>query len=369
MSTPKRQHFIPKSYLRNFADINGEKEFVEVLNVNTGKLIYPFSLSNVCVSKNLYTLPHVDNENKYLVEHYYAEHVDGVYPDVYRLLTDTDVLHITEEQRIRILNVCLSLYFRNAKFLDEKNEELNSCINRLKQFEDNSDEAKLSMQFGGRNYEFKKNEIEKVKETVVVNNRVDFILSHLEDWQNFVRFKNNSQITVNKIVGEVKLITSDNPVRISSPRTENFNLFNPNNCIQLPLDQNHLLWISPNDKQVERDQIYRGVRDKWFSITSNHSMQCDASEWIIGKKGCVSKYLEEDKKYNTFDPENVEALDDIKLLATEMNKLLELAKASGGMTSELALQRISELKDFSAFAKDPQFQTMCAGLMAEGFLS
>ena len=39
MAGPKRQHFIPKSYLRNFANIQGEKAFVEAMNMNTGKII------------------------------------------------------------------------------------------------------------------------------------------------------------------------------------------------------------------------------------------------------------------------------------------------------------------------------------------
>lgn len=369
MSKPKRQHFIPKSYLRNFADIDGDKAFVEVMNVNSGELKYPFSLSNVCVSKNIYTLPRADEKDKYFIEHFYAENIDGVYPEVYQLLTDTSIVEITDGQREKILNTCLSLYFRNARFLDEKNNELDFWLDRMKNKVGAPEDARLFMRFGGRQYNFKRSEIAKVRDEIILNNRVDFIFSHLEEWRNFVKFKLKScQITVSKILGEVKLITSDNPVRISNHKRENFDLFDHDNSIQLPLDQEHLLWISPNDKEVELNQIYRGVRDKWFAITSNHTMQQDASEWIIGKKGCVTKYLEEDKKYNNFQPENLQALENIKTIAIEMTKFLDYARQNGGITSDKSLNRLRELKQIPALAADPQFKLICLELALNGYL-
>lgn len=367
MSKPKRQHFIPKSYLKNFADIDGGKAFVEVMNVNSGEVKYPFSLSNVCVSKNIYTLPHVDEKNKYFVEHFYAENIDGVYPEVYDLLTNHKVINISEDERNKILNVCLSLYFRNAKFLDDKNDELDFWINRLKEKKGGRDDAKLFINFGGRRYDFQRSEIDFIKDTAILNNRIDFIFDHLQDWQNFVHFKRNSQIVVSKILGEVKLITSDNPVRVSNHNREHFNLFDPDNSIQIPLDQEHLLWISPNDEEVPRNMINRGVRDKWFAITSNHTMRQDASDWIIGKKGCITKYLEEDRMYNNFNPENLQALDDIKTIATELAKFVDFARSNGGITSEKSLQTLRQLKKIPAIANDPQFKLLCLELMINGY--
>lgn len=364
MSKPRRQHYIPKSYLRNFAEIedDDEKAFVEVMNVNTGEVKYPFSLSNVCVSKNLYTLPNVSEEDKFYLEYFYAQNIDAIYPEVYKILTNSKIIEITEEQRSKILNVCLSLYFRNARFLEEKNQELDFWLKRLSEQTKGEKDVNCSFDFGHRRYEFKGNEIENIREKVILANRTDFILSHMEDWQKFVHFKNNSQITVCRILGDVKLITSDNPVRIANYKKENFDLFDSKNSIQLPLDEEHLLWISSNDQEIERNMIYRGLRDKWFAITSNHTIQQDASHWIIGKQGRVIKYLEEDNKYNNFSPENVQAIEDIKTISTELTHFLDFARENGGITSEKSIAKLKELKRIPAFASDPQFQLICIEL-------
>ena len=124
MSNPKRQHFLPKSALKTFAEKNEDKYFVEVGSVLTGEVKYPVSITDICVSKNLYTLPDVEDASKYVVEKMYAEQIDAVYPEVYQWLTDPNIDHITDEQRHKILNVVISLYFRNHRFLNDKNEEI-----------------------------------------------------------------------------------------------------------------------------------------------------------------------------------------------------------------------------------------------------
>jgi hypothetical protein len=113
--------------------------------------------------------------------------------------------------------------------------------------------------------------------------------------------------------------------------------------------------------------IYRGVRDKWFAITSNHSIHKDATDWILSKKDCISKHLEEQKQYDNFDSENLQALDDIKTLTTELNDFFDFIQKNGGITSEASLRRLRELKQIPAFAKDPQFNVMCLELRLNGY--
>lgn len=366
MSKPRRQHFIPKSYLRQFSDVDGDKAFVEAFNVNSGELKYSFSISNLCVSKNIYTLPAVDEKDKYVLEHFYAENVDAVYPEVYKLLTDHKVTKITEEQRHKILYTTLSLYFRTSRFLDENNEKLDWVIEQMTKDSQSGENAELFLHFGGRGYKFLRKDIEAVKEKIRFANRADFIFSHLEQWQAFVKHKNNSQIAVSYILDDINLISCDNPVRIYNHKVHAKDIFNPDNSIQLPLDQKHLLWISPNNEDWDRDMIYRGVRDKWFAITSNHSIQKDATDWIFSKKGCISKHFEEKKKHDNFEPENLQALEDIRTVATEMSKFLEFAQKNG-MTSDVTLKRLRELKEIPALAKDIQFQMLCLELRMNGF--
>ena len=59
MSKPKHQHFIPKSYLKNFAVAEGNKYFVEAkLSSENSSKENLISIRDICVDKNIYTLPH-----------------------------------------------------------------------------------------------------------------------------------------------------------------------------------------------------------------------------------------------------------------------------------------------------------------------
>lgn len=356
MSKPRRQHFLPKAALKPFAEAVDDKFFVEVGNVNTGEVKYPISIVDICVSKNLYTLPEAEGDEKYSVEKFYAENIDSEYPQVYKLLTDPEIDHITEELRHKILNVILSLYFRNARFLQAKNKEIDDMMERMSHKDFGSDDATLFMQYGGRKYNFKRKDIEEVKEKAKLNNRMDFIVQHLADWQSFVKLKDQSQIAVSKILGEVKLIIGDNPVRVYNQDGDTDDIFNPANSIQFPLDQEHLLWISPNSEDWERTRIYRQVRDKWFAIAANHSVAKYASEWVISKKDAVKSFFKEMERYDSFTPENEESLEDIKIRTTGLQELLKFMEENGGPYSEASKKRLRELKDNPVFSKDPQFQ-------------
>lgn len=365
MSKPKRQHFLPKSALKPFADADGEKYFVEIGNVNTGEIKYPISILDICVSKNLYTLPETEGDEKYSVEKFYAENIDSEYPEVYQLLIDPAIDYISEEQRHKILNVILSLYFRNARFLQDKNKEVDAMMDRMQEKEFGTDDATLFMQYGGRKYEFKRADIQEIREKVKLNNRIDFIIQHFADWQKFVRLKDQCQISVSKIVGEVKLITGDNPVRVYNHQGDTDNIFDPANSIQFPLDQEHLLWISPNGEDWERNRIYRQVRNKWFAITSNHSVAKYASEWVISKKSAIEDFFKEMKQYDSSMPENEASLEEIKTLATELNELLKFMEVNGGPYSDASKKRLRELNDNPVFSKDPQFQIFYKELVGE----
>jgi hypothetical protein len=356
MSKPRRQHFLPKTVLKPFSDQDNDKFFVEIGNVNTGDVKYPISIADICVSKNLYTLPYADDSQKYMVEKMYAEEVDSVYPEVLSLLTDPNVDYITDEQRHKILNVIISLYFRNDRFLRAQNDEIDEMMDRMADKPFATEEAQMFMRYGGRSYSFKRKELEEVRARVKLDNRLAFIVNHLADWQQFVKMKDKSQIAVSKIVGDVKLITGDNPVRIYNDQGDTDDIFDTRNAIQFPLDQEHLLWISPNSDDWERNRIYRQVREKWFAIAANHSVAKYASEWVISKKDAIQKFFAEMPDYDAMTPENEAQLENIKTLATELEKFLEFVESNGGPFSPPSKKRLLELKENPVFANDPQFQ-------------
>ena len=358
MGGPKRQHFIPRSYLRNFAKVEGDKHFVEVMFKDSGKIRYPMNTKEICVSKNLYTLPHTDSDDKYALEKYYAEHVDSVYPEVYRLLTDTSITRITEEQRTKILSTCLSLYFRTPRFLDADNEELDRIIERMKTF-GAPPTAELFFTFKGRNFRFKRDQIDEVYAQAKELNKVDFIVNHLEQWRAFTDNKEKAGFMVIKVGEEVPIITSDNPVDIYGPSWVPFNVFNPLNVIHVPLDRRHYLWISPENNEGDPLQIVRSPRDKLYALTLNSTTVQNAMDWLIGEEGTLSVHRDELTRHNEPTPENEALFADAKLVALKMHELMQFIEANGP-GSEASRRKFEEYRQIPALLKDPGFQHLAA---------
>ncbi|WP_363322045.1 DUF4238 domain-containing protein [uncultured Pontibacter sp.] len=81
------QHFIPRTYLRNFAHTkNDDKFLITAFNKLTGKTVPVISIADICVETDLYTLKHLEGDNKYDIENFFADNIESKYPDVYRLL-------------------------------------------------------------------------------------------------------------------------------------------------------------------------------------------------------------------------------------------------------------------------------------------
>ena len=116
----KHQHFIPRSYLRNFAEERNDKFFIDAKFLQSGTIKNNISVNDICVDKNIYTIPNAADD-KYKLEKFYAENVDSAFPEVHRLLTNSSTTFVSPEQRQKIIYVTMSLYFRTPKFLNLQN--------------------------------------------------------------------------------------------------------------------------------------------------------------------------------------------------------------------------------------------------------
>jgi hypothetical protein len=364
MAGPKHQHFIPKSYLRNFADIKDDKAFVETMNIHSGEIKYPISLNDICVSKNIYTLPHLLGNDKYAIEKYYAENIDGIYPEVYKLLTDESIIEITEEYRRKILSTALSLYFRTSKFINRNNDELQAILKGVDEmvFENSTDHK--SIDFNGKSYMVNKANLEEIKREIKVDHKTKYLINHLNDWNDFVAHKYHAQISVFKVTDEIPLITSDNPVDIFHPSNPDADIFDPNNSIQLPLDQRNYLWISPNTALSKYNMIYRGVRDKWFALTSNSTTHQKASIFVIGEHNTLKNHWEQLTQHNEETDENLEAFESIKFRTVSMFEFKDILEKHGSGSRQVK-DKIAEMKESKYFADDPQMKIIIKQLGLE----
>ena len=369
MSKPKHQHFIPKSYLKNFAVSQDDKFFVEAkLKDDDKPKDKLLSIRNICVNKNLYTLPHTGGDDKYALEKYYAENIDGVYPEVYEMLTDPKKTFITTKQRAKIVMTTMSLFFRTPKFLNLNERRTNLILDYgVKNHMD--DKGIVKFKFKEHDFHFHIDDIEEVKTTLKIKNKFKFLKEHLDAWQKFTQFKINSGISVFRIYEDFDLITSDNPVIMHSVVGNTLNIFDPTNIISLPLDNKHFLTIFPNTESAMLDRVFRGDRDKWFGLTTNLDIQRNSEEWIIGKPNSVKKHLTDQVKYGDYTPENLQALEDIKQRAFDAKELMDIVEQVGTFAHPRVAEKVKELRKKKIHQEDPEMNKIILELARHGFLT
>jgi hypothetical protein len=356
MAGPQRQHFIPRSYLRKFATIDGDKAFVEALKKDSGKIIYPMSVADICVSRNLYTLKGDGVSDPFALEKYYATEVDSVYPDVYRILTDPAITTITEGEREKIISTCLSLYFRTPKFYDAKNEEIRALMEDAMKM-NKSHTATFMILYGGATFRFARNQVEEVFQQAKEWNRTNFLISHLNDWHELVKRRSTAGIMVITIEGDLPIVAGDSPVDIYNHNNVRFDVFDPQNSITLPLNKNTYLWISPEHMDNGRLYIVRSPRDNTFARVINSTMRTNAMDWVIGEQGTLSIVIEDLKQHEELNERNLKYVDDAAQRAALLTELLAFVEAHGVLSAK-SYAKMLEFKKHSLFKDDPGFKEM-----------
>ncbi|WP_293312321.1 DUF4238 domain-containing protein [Pedobacter sp. UBA5917] len=367
MNKPKHQHFIPKSYLKNFSEeINGVKVVEAKLKSDGHVKAKPISIRDICVNKNLYTLTHREGEDKYALENYYAEEIDKVYPEVYQWLINPDLIKITPEQRIKILLTTMSLFFRTPKFLNVNQRRINHILDyAAKHFKD--EQGNIKFRFNGADLSFNVKDIEEMRTELKAKNKQAFLQNHIQEWHQFVNFKSKAAICVYRLTDDSELITSDNPVIMRSIDDHDLvNPFDPTNMISLPLDNKHYLSIFPNTEQAMLDTIYRTDRDKWFSLTTNLQVEKSSEDWILGKIGTIKKHLQDQEKYGALTPENFKEVENMKKRAedgNDLNRFMELF----GFPSQPVLDKVRWMMNNKIHQKDPEIIKMVVELAKRGY--
>ncbi|WP_304131508.1 DUF4238 domain-containing protein, partial [Mesonia mobilis] len=189
-NNPIKQHYIPRSYLKNFATCNDKNKcFVDIYLKKNKNILNDIDTKTICYEKNLYTLETDDESKKFDLEIYYANNVDNEFPKIYKLLTDKNKLYLSPQEKLKILYVCLSLYFRTPFFLNRVNNFTDKVFDSLKLYSDNNGIIKTKI-FNENKQEYSLGELEALRNIAKTNNKLKFHIEHLKASLFFIQFKN-----------------------------------------------------------------------------------------------------------------------------------------------------------------------------------
>lgn len=326
------------------------------------------SIRDICVQSNLYTIPNEDIDKKFILENYYANNVDSAFPDIYNILIDDKIVHISPNQKNKILFTVLSLYFRTPKFLNSISSNDDKIIEASAITKDQQGYVRINWEDGQKSF-FHIDKLNEEKSRRREYNRIKFLREHFEAWHDFVFKRNHGVINVFKFQETKPLITSNNPVQIGSLYGGD-GLFSSYGSIRLPLDSHHLLWIAPyeiNHDKSQLNRIYRQYRDESFAITSNKKAEQLAERRIFGSPGSISHHISDQQKFNTIEF-GEPLIENFKDKISALNELLSLMKRHG-VSNSIVADKVKQMRRLNAFKDSRELQFIIDSLAKNGFLT
>lgn len=274
MNQTKRQHTIPKCYLKNFSDNNKslfKKE--KIPNLKKEKILKdinkPISLKKATVVEDFYTV-NKGNDPMLIETRIYAKEIENRYPSIYNILVDPNKEGFDMMERNWILICLLSLHCRTPKQF----KLFESIIPDLHTFE---------------------------KSIILEDYKGAHILKTLPKIIEAHQFK---RIIMAKITDTSQFLTCDNPVLIiGNDNTLKNNIFeeqfNSDNIVLIPLDKKHCcIFTHAKDKngikadgKVFYNKIERIEVDCSFAQNVNWFTLDSADKYYYGSEKYIKAYF------------------------------------------------------------------------------
>lgn len=352
---PKNHHYIPQSYLKNFAfrqkTKNSKTDYYVYVRFD-GKE-FQTNVRNICSENYFYTIPGVDDVKKTIIENYYAENIDSLYPKMYDLVTNDSITSITNEQRIMLLVGCLSLYFRTPAFIKLLHTHYTQLLKDLHSYYYGYSEKSYSLFFNEK-VDLKNIDYDKLRKNVMEENKTVFLIDHLRIFNKYAEYRKDDGIGITKIEDDFQFITSDNPVCIRNMHTGDFyDLFDINNIITLPINHRYILTITPKFDNTLKGTFSRISGNYLDALISNHSIEQNSEKWIIGTPDSITNHISDQIKYNELTPDNLKMFEDMKRRAQIMNEFDSFRISQGGIVNDKVVKRFLEISEMEVMKNDP----------------
>ncbi|WP_319479103.1 DUF4238 domain-containing protein [uncultured Draconibacterium sp.] len=279
----KKQHFVPRTYLKNFGYRKNDDYYLNVFPKNkSADNIFESNIKNICAENHLYTLKG-DIASRQLLENIYSNVFEHEYPELYEVLSNDNIHEITIEKKTSIVSAIITMFYRTKKWLNQINDLNNAAIDKVFQ---------LSKQYNveyytdpnGNKVSIKNKSLKELQQNRKDEIRIPFVLTQLEIALKLIELKLNDSIYVFKVEGDIDYVTSDNPVFAVNINKQLTMPFDVDNAYYLPISNKYLLSIFPTQSFSASNKIIRMTmrREQVAKMNKVQLMNCD--KFIIGTK-------------------------------------------------------------------------------------
>ncbi|MFW5871614.1 MAG: DUF4238 domain-containing protein [bacterium] len=286
------------------------------------------SIADVCLQRDIYTMPGETAEERMLLEKFYADNYESQYDKIYQLLTDPKKKTITDDERELIISTVVTMFYRTTKWISQHNELMNRVF----------EQAFYLCQQTGKNYfTFEGTKISiagKTQEQLQKENKIESrpaqVITQLDTALKLIKLRTKRDgISVSKLDdADCEFVTSDNPVSYNNLNLKHVAPFDPSNILTLPLDSKHKLFLMPHAKENEKHYLarhnVRGTMCYSEKLTSNYEQSRNAERFMLGNESALLSYLETKEETEKPLPEK-----EVERSKKAFNEILERAKKLG----------------------------------------
>lgn len=248
MNNPKKQHYVPQTYLRQFTEIQGNLYIYDKVKQEIRKQ----KPSAVGYNKHFYTVE-IEGEKDYFIEKFLAEKVDVLYTDLLTKISNQSIFNSKDRYDLGLF--LAAQYLRTPAQRKNYNQMIESNVKQIGKItysmKRNTNQLKAEM----KDEEFARI-IEKGDYDIKVppENSLAFLVSFVEEMAEMLAKQN---IVVLKASKKSEFITSDNPYTMVKEKWaaewEGFGVINTTKIF--PLSPQYLLLL----KDVGNKMIYPPV--------------------------------------------------------------------------------------------------------------
>ncbi len=209
MSEPRKQHYVPQTYLRRFTIPNQKSHKVFTLHKDKNKILLT-SIRDTAAERHFYTMESTDD--KYQWENAYAEVIEPILDDVLTsIITQSNSVLLrnnssilNDELKLQLSISIISQLLRGKHSRDYQNNIYKKVAPSIVQ-----ELRKLDVQFDASKERIINDILEGSKYFKDISFDVTFRQDSIEKYINILLRKN---FVIYRITGEAEFITSDNPV-------------------------------------------------------------------------------------------------------------------------------------------------------------
>lgn len=304
MEETRRMHYVPRTYLKHFAELSGKATSPEYMihavlaSELTEDKIKQINIKNVCLENDLYTLPGETLEERQFLEKMYSDLYETDYDILYALLTDDSKETLTPGQRHTIISFVVSMFYRNAtwgnsynKLMDETYAKVFALAEQSGQQSFFMDEKEISI--AGKTLEEFQKENKKHDRPMVA-------LVQAQKIFELVRIREiNDIVTIVKLEDTaLEFVTGDNPVTLQDSHQQRPLPFDPANTLSIPIDSKHLLQLRPwaHEHQLETDTIWRmdahSIIAQATSMINKNFQAKQSTRFVMGSKVGLQSFIQ-----------------------------------------------------------------------------